>query len=133
MVSCRPAMCRGILGSEKSPFPYTYSLPPLLLLKQQHIISTRVAIMHPIYLLPLRVHIGLSPIWNTALESFPIWNTSLEVWMHFICSYLKLEPTSHSPHMGSVIIIDETMSALDWHRILSQTFRNYGQRLPSNM
>lgn len=71
MVSCRPAMRRGILGSEKSPFPYTYSLPPLLLLKQQHIISTRVAIMHPIYLLPLRVHIGLSPIWNTVLEALP--------------------------------------------------------------
>lgn len=64
-------MCRGILGSEKSPFPYTYSLPPLLLLKQQHIISTRVAIMHPIYLLPLRVHIGFSPIWNTVLEALP--------------------------------------------------------------
>lgn len=64
-------MCRGILGSEKSPFPYTYSLPPLLLLKQQHIISTRVAIMHPIYLLPLRVQFGLSPIWITVLEALP--------------------------------------------------------------
>lgn len=27
--------------------------------------------MHPLYLLPLRVQFGLSPIWNTVLEALP--------------------------------------------------------------